>query len=272
MIFNNTSILAKQIRIHALKMTSNAKASHIGSCLSMAELLAVLYQDILRVKCETPDWEDRDRFILSKGHGAAIYYAVLAEKGFIPKEWLSTYAENDSKLSAHVNSYNIPGIEVSSGSLGHGLPIACGMALAAKASKKNYKIYVLLSDGELDEGSNWESILFAAHHKLSNLTAIVDYNKIQGFGDVKDILNLEPLEDKFKAFGWSAVRIDGHNIQEIHNSLSELPMENDRPTVIIADTIKGKSVSFMEDSLKWHYRSPSSDELKKAISEIEKTQ
>jgi transketolase len=161
---------------------------------------------------------------------------------------------------------------VSSGSLGHGLPIACGMALAAKASKKNYKIYVLLSDGELDEGSNWESILFAAHHKLSNLTAIVDYNKIQGFGDVKDILNLEPLEDKFKAFGWSAVRIDGHNIQEIHNSLSELPMENDRPTVIIADTIKGKSVSFMEDSLKWHYRSPSSDELKKAISEIEKTQ
>jgi len=271
MIFNNTATLAKQIRIHALKITANAKASHIGSCLSMAELLAVLYEDILRIKCESPNWEDRDRFILSKGHGAAIYYAVLAEKGFIPKEWLNNFAENDSKLSAHVNSHNIPGIEVSSGSLGHGLPIACGMALAAIASKKNYKIYVLLSDGELDEGSNWESILFASHHKLSNLTTIVDYNKTQGLGDVKKILNLEPLEEKFKAFGWSSIRVDGHSIHEIHNSLTKMPLIKDKPTVIIADTIKGKGVSFMENSLKWHYCSPNPDELKKAISEIENT-
>lgn len=270
MIFNNTSTLAKQIRIHALKMTSKAKASHIGSCLSMADLLAVLYQDILRINCKNPVWEDRDRFILSKGHGAAIYYAVLAEKGFIPKEWLTSYAEDNSKLSAHVNSHNIPGVEVSSGSLGHGLPIACGMAVAAAAAKKNHRIFVLLSDGELDEGSTWESILFAAHHNLSNLTAIIDYNKIQGFGDVNEILNLEPLDEKFKTFGWSALRIDGHNIQEIYNSLSTVPVGDEKPTVIIADTVKGKGVSFMENKLLWHYRSPNRDELIKAISEVKR--
>ena len=263
-----TESLSKKIRISALKMVHRANASHIGSCLSIADILAVLYEKILNINPARPDWPDRDRFLLSKGHAAAILYAILAEKGFIPLDLLQTYCLDGSALLGHA-SHKVPGVELSTGSLGHALPVGCGMALAAKRTGKNYRIFVLLSDGELDEGSNWEAILFAAHHKLDNLIAIVDYNKLQGFGRTENIINLEPLIDKFKSFNWTANRIDGHNHQNLFNVLTRLPSEKNRPTVIIADTIKGKGVSFMENKFEWHYKSPNNEQLETAIRQLE---
>jgi transketolase len=260
--------LAKQIRLLALQMVHQANASHIGGCLSMADLLAVLYGKILKVDSANPDWVDRDRFILSKGHGAAILYAVLAERGFFPKEWLDTYCQDGYNLTGHVSHY-LPGIEASTGSLGHGLPIGCGIALAGKREHKSYRVFVMLSDGELDEGSNWESILFAPQHQLDNLVVIVDYNKIQSFGTVQEVLELEPLTAKFQAFRWSVREIDGHDLQQIEEALSGIPFETGKPSCIIAHTVKGKGVSFMENKLAWHYKSPNVEQLAQAIAEIE---
>jgi transketolase len=265
---NRLLLLANRIRARALKMVHKANASHIGTCLSMADLLAVLYGKILRVDPAWPDWVERDRFVLSKGHGAAIYYAVLVERGFFPEEWLNSYCQNGSTLAGHVTSHGVPGVEVSTGSLGHGLPIGCGMALAGKREKKLYRVFVLLSDGELDEGSNWEAILFAPQHRLDNLVAIVDYNKIQGFGSVSAVMELDPLADKWRAFGWSVREIDGHDHAQIETALSSVPFESGKPSVIIAHTIKGKGVSFMENQLEWHYRSPNSEQLTQALSEL----
>ena len=259
--------LAKSIRAHALTMVHKANASHIGSCLSIADILAVLYSKILRIDLSNLAWPERDRFILSKGHAAAILYAVLAEKGFFPKEWLDAYCQDGSKLTGHISHY-VPGVEVSTGSLGHGLPIGCGMALAGKRDGRPYRVFVLLSDGELDEGSTWESILFASHHRLDNLVAIVDYNKIQSFGTVKEVLDLEPLAEKWRAFKWSAREIDGHNCNQIEEALTGVPFEQGKPSVIIAHTIKGKGVSFMENKLEWHYKAPNLEELKQAIKEL----
>lgn len=259
--------LAKSIRVHALTMVHKANASHIGSCLSIADILAVLYSKILRIDLSNLAWPERDRFILSKGHAAAILYAVLAEKGFFPKEWLDAYCQDGSKLTGHISHY-VPGVEVSTGSLGHGLPIGCGMALAGKRDGRPYRVFVLLSDGELDEGSTWESILFASHHRLDNLVAIVDYNKIQSFGTVKEVLDLEPLAEKWRAFKWSAREIDGHNCNQIEEALTGVPFEQGKPSVIIAHTIKGKGVSFMENKLEWHYKAPNLEELKQAIKEL----
>ena len=261
--------LAKKIREHSLHMTHNAKASHIGTCLSMADLLAVLYNQVLNIDSSNPNLKDRDRFILSKGHGAAIYYALLAECGFFPKEWLDTYCQDSSHLPGHVTKIGIPGVEVSTGSLGHGLPIGCGMALAGNNEKKEYSVYVMLSDGELDEGSNWEAILFASQHHLENLVVIIDYNKIQSFGNVKDVINLEPLLDKFESFGWAVKEIDGHNLEEISSTLKHIPFQDGKPSMIIAHTIKGKGVSFMENKLEWHYKSPNDEQLNLALSELE---
>jgi transketolase len=265
---NNHKYLAKKIREHALHMTHDAKTSHIGTCLSMADLLAVIYNKVLRFDPSKPDWEERDRFILSKGHGAAIYYAILAECGFFPKDWLNTYCQDGSKLGGHITKNEIPGIEVSTGSLGHGMPIGCGMALAGKTDNQDYRVFVMLSDGELDEGSNWEAILFAAQHRLDNLIGIVDYNKIQGFGNVNKVLNLEPLLDKFSSFGWLVKEIDGHDLDQISISLEHIPFEKGKPSIIIAHTVKGKGVSFMENKLLWHYKSPNDDELMLALSEL----
>jgi len=259
--------LAKKIREHALLMTHKAKASHIGSCLSMADLLAVLYKDILRVKPSKPDWADRDRFILSKGHGAAILYAVLAERGFFKKEELKTFYQVGSRLAGMTN-FNVPGVEISTGSLGHGLPIGCGMALVGKKKGKKYRIFVLLGDGELNEGSNWEAMLFAAHHKLDNLVIIVDCNGLQALGETKNIINLDSLEKKFEAFNWSAVSVDGHNHNEIKIALTNIPIENGKPSVIVAYTVKGKGISFMEKKPEWHYKSLNDKELSKALDEI----
>jgi transketolase len=258
---------ALSLRVQTLKMVHKAGASHIGSCLSIADILAVLYGEILQVDPKQPDNLDRDRFILSKGHAGAILYTTLAAKGFFPIEWLEDYSQNGSLLLGHI-SHHVPGVEVSTGSLGHGLSIGTGMALAGHREGRNYRVFVLLSDGELDEGSNWEPILFAPHHGLDNLVAIIDYNKIQSFGTVKEVLNLDPLPDKFKAFGWSVREVDGHNLDEISNALNQTPFEIGKPTVIIAHTIKGKGVSFMENQLAWHYKSPNSEQLAQALSEV----
>jgi len=265
---SETSKLAQAIRIDALRMAHAADASHIGSCLSMADILSVLYCDILRVDPAIPDMPERDRFILSKGHGAAILYSVLARKGFFPTEMLEEYCRDGSMMIGHI-SHALPGVEASTGSLGHGLPIACGMAIAGKRDAGAYRVFVMTSDGELDEGSNWESILFAGHHGLDNLVAIVDYNKIQSFGTVKAVLDLDPLAAKWEAFGWSVREIRGHDHGEIRSALSKVPFESGKPSVVIAHTIKGKGVSYMENRLEWHYRSPNAQLLDQAIAELE---
>lgn len=260
--------LATRIRAHVLRMTHHANSSHVGTSLSMADLLAVLYGRILRVDPARPDWPDRDRFILSKGHGAVGVYAVLAECGFFPQAWLETYCQDGSRLAGHITHHGVPGVEVSTGSLGHGLSIGCGMAMAAKRDGRSYRVFVLLSDGECDEGSTWEAALFAPHHRLDNLIAIVDYNKIQSFGAVKEVLDLEPLADKWRAFGWAVREIDGHDFEQIEDALLYVPSEPNRPSCIIAHTVKGKGVSFMENQLAWHYKSPDAEQLRQALAEL----
>jgi len=262
--------LAKRIRQHVVRMTHRAKSSHVGSSLSMADLLAVLYGEILRVEPDQPDWPDRDRFILSKGHGAAGAYAALAERGFFPLQWaLETYYQNGSALAGHITHTGVPGVDASTGSLGHGLSIACGMALVGKRDLRPYRVFVMLSDGECDEGSTWEAALFAPHHHLDNLVAIVDYNKIQSLGRVSEVLNLEPLGKKWESFGWSVREIDGHDVEAIHKVLRAVPFEPGRPSCVIAHTVKGKGVSFMEDKLAWHYMPPNDQELEQALAELE---
>lgn len=263
----DTIALSQKIRAHTLRMVFEAKASHVGTCLSTADILAVLYEEVLNIDPKSPEWPKRDRFILSKGHGAAILYAVLAEKGFFPTMWLDGYCQEGSLLIGHV-SHKVPGVELSTGSLGHGLPVACGMALAAKQGNENYRIFTILSDGELDEGSNWEAIMFASHHKLDNLIAIVDYNKLQGFGYTQEVLNLEPIKNKWESFGWVVKEIDGHNHQQIKEVLKQVPFEANKPSVVIAETVKGKGVSFMENRLEWHYKSPNTQQLQEALKEI----
>jgi transketolase len=260
--------LALLIRANALRMAHHANASHIGAALSIADLLAVLYRSVLRVDPREPRRPERDRFILSKGHAAAALYATLAEHGFFPREWLDRYCDDDTRLSGHV-THHVPGVEFSTGSLGHGLPIGCGVALAAKRDKKPFRTFVLLSDGECDEGSIWEAALFAPHHKLDNLVVIVDHNKIQSFGTVKEVLDLAPFADKWSAFNWAVRETDGHDHEQIAQALSVLPFEAGRPSVLIAHTVKGKGVSFMEGQLAWHYKSPNAEQLAAALAELE---
>ncbi|OQW46783.1 MAG: transketolase [Proteobacteria bacterium SG_bin7] len=263
-----TKALAKKIRIHALQMTSRGGSSHIAAILSMADILAVLYGRILEYNTKSLKWNNRDRFILSKGHAGAGLYATLAEVGFFSTDLLKTHYQNGSDLSGHV-SHKVPGVEFSTGSLGHGLSVATGMALAAKIDKKHHRVFCLLSDGELDEGSNWEAILFAQHHKLDNLVAVIDYNKIQSLDKVENTIRLEPLTDKWKAFGWNVVEVDGHNHTELLNTFSDLPFGSDKPTCVIAHTTKGRGVSFMENTVLWHYRTAKDEEFNKALAELE---
>jgi transketolase len=263
----NSIELARKIRTESLKMVHRAHASHIGGSLSIADLLAVLYSEILNVDSKFPDNHRRDRFILSKGHSCVSVYAVLALCGFFNFDELKKYGKNDSILMSHI-SHKVPGVDFSTGSLGHGLPFAAGKALAAKRHGESWRTFVMLGDGELDEGSNWEAMMFASHLQLDNLVAIVDYNKIQSLGITNDIIRLEPLKSKFEAFGWSVKELDGHNHTQIISTLRELPFANKCPSCIIAHTIKGKGVSFMEDKLLWHYKSPDDDELKQALGEI----
>lgn len=260
--------LTAKIRAEVLRMTYRGQTSHVGSSLSVADLLCVLYTKILRVKPSQPDWPLRDRFILSKGHGCAALYAVLAEQGFFPEEWLINYCHDGAQLSGHIKHVGIPGVEISTGSLGHGLPIGCGMALAAKKDRNYYRVFVMLSDGECDEGSTWEAALFASHHRLDNLVAIIDSNKIQSLGLTKNVLDLEPLAAKWQAFGWLVQEIDGHNLGEIESMLDQVPFQSDRPSCIIAHTIKGKGISFMENQVAWHYKSPNTEQLYQGLKEL----
>ncbi|HLP06140.1 MAG TPA: transketolase [Paludibacter sp.] len=264
---NTSREFSKEIRKLALKMVYQAKASHIGGALSMADILAVLYHEVLTIFPSDYSNPRRDRFILSKGHACTGLYAALALKGFFPVEDLETYAQDGSLYLSHTSHY-IPGVEISAGSLGHGLPISCGLALAAKKKKENWKTYCLISDGELDEGSNWESILLAPQLRLDNLILIVDYNKIQSLGTVANVLDLHPLKAKFEAFRWETYEVDGHNHYELKSSFEKAQSSNGLPKVIIAHTIKGKGVDFMEDKLLWHYKSPNNVELDRALNQI----
>lgn len=265
---NSCEVTARQIRIHVLEMVHRARCSHIGSALSIAEIVAVLYDRILRLDPSNPDWDLRDRFILSKGHGCATVYAVLAMKGFFPMEWLDSYYLDGGRLYGHITHYGIPGVEASTGSLGHGLPIASGMALSGKSDNASYRVFALLSDGECDEGPVWEAMLFGSHHRLDNLTAIIDYNKIQACGRTEEVLDLEPLAEKVSAFGWAVKEVDGHDCEEIESVLSAVPFEDGKPSCVIAHTVKGKGVSFMENDVLWHYKAPDDDELRRALEEL----
>jgi transketolase len=248
-------------------MCHKAGASHIGPCLSEIEILVSLYFDILRVDPEKPDWPDRDRYIQSKGHACAALYACLARRGYFPLDRLREYAANGKGLTAHVDS-QVPGVEVSTGSLGHGLSIAVGLAMAAKIDAKDWRTFVLLGDGECQEGSIWEAAMSAAAHDLDNLIAIVDMNEMQAMGKTEDVVGQQSLYDKFLAFGWSVCEVNGHDVAALTTALGSAPIENGKPNVILAHTVKGKGVSFMEGEILWHYRPPNKEELEIAISEI----
>jgi transketolase len=267
---NETHTLARRLRAHSLHMTHRARASHVGSCLSIADIMAVLYGVVLHFDATRPDLADRDRLIISKGHAAAIVYAALAECGFLPLAELDTYAADGGRLAGHVVS-TVPGVELSTGSLGHGLPVAAGMALASQRSGATWRTFCILSDGELDEGSNWEAIQFAQHFHLQNLIAIVDHNKIQSFGTVEEVSDLHPLAEKFRAFNWGVIEVDGHDHGALKAALTGAPLLKGRPTAIVAHTVKGKGVSFMEGQLLWHYRNPDAAQLEAALAELGRT-
>jgi transketolase len=261
--------LAARIRRHALHMTSTGGSSHIGSILSMADIVAVLYGRVLRVDPADPKWPARDRFILSKGHAGAGIYAALAERGFFPLEMLATHYQNGSHLSGHVSHKGIPGVELSTGSLGHGLSVGAGMAYGALLDARTHRVYVLLSDGECDEGSNWEAILFASHHRLHNLCVVVDYNKIQSLRPVAETLGLEPFADKWRAFGWAVIDVDGHDHAQLADAFALAARTTSQPTCILANTVKGKGIHFMEHSVLWHYRTARGDEFEAALDALE---
>lgn len=247
--------MAWLIRRHGIEMTHLSGGSHIASILSIADIIAVLYCDVLRYDSDNPKMPERDRFILSKGHAGAAIYAALAESGFFHPELLKTHYQNGSILSGHVSHKGVPGVEFSTGSLGHGLPVAVGMAQAAKMDGKTHRVYVALGDGECDEGSVWEAALVANHFGLNNLVTIVDHNKMQSLDFCEKTLKLAPFAEKWRSFGWNALQVDGHD----HNALRgafEAAKHSDKPTVIIADTVKGKGISFMEFDILWHYRFP----------------
>jgi transketolase len=261
-------ILSHRIRVHAVNMTSRGKSSHVGSVLSMADILGTLYAKVANVYPSEPNHPERDRIILSKGHGGAGVYAALAERGFFGIERLKEHYQNGSIFSGHVSHKGVPGVEISTGSLGHGLGIGAGMALGAQRSGQTWRTFVIMSDGECDEGSVWEAAMFASHHKLSNLNAIVDYNKIQSLASVADTLALEPFADKWRAFGWHVSEVDGHDHSALERAMQTDPTTRDLPSVTIAHTTKGKGISFMENSVLWHYRTAQGEELQAALADL----
>ena len=261
---------SRQIRLLALDLCHRKRTSHIGGAFSVADVLAVLYGAVLDVHPDHPDTPARDRLFYSKGHACTALYAALELRGFFKgMNLLDDFTENGSYFTSHIN-HRLPGVELSTGSLGHALGVACGTALAGKRRARNNTVFAILSDGELDEGSNWEAILFAAHNRLDNLVVIVDYNKIQSFGMVAEVMNLEPLADKFRAFNWDVEEVDGHNVSDVHTLLQRMKStRSGQPKCLVAHTIKGKGVSFMENDLAWHYRSPSEQDCLRARAELE---
>lgn len=260
-VVNNLQTNADEIRRVILEMAYKAQSAHTGGSLSCVDLLTVLYFDFMKVDPKNPFWDERDRFVFSKAHDCKAIYATLFKRGYFKKEILDTY-ETEGGLPGHSTRGTLPGIEVSAGSLGHGLPIACGMALAGKLDKKPYRVVAVLSDGECDEGSTWEAILFAGHQRLDNLIVVVDYNKLQGFGRTEDVLNLEPFRSKFLDFGWGVKEVNGHNVREIKESLSTFPFIKNKPSVIIAHTVKGyNGVLKHINQVSSHYKPPQKEEL-----------
>lgn len=264
--------MAQKLRQHIIEMTCRAASGHPGGSLSAADIVAVLYFYQMKHKAKEPKWANRDRFVMSKGHAAPVLYAALAEAGYFPLEYLKTLRQIGSSLQGHIDMLSLPGIEMSTGSLGQGLSAANGMALAGRLDKKDYHVYCLMGDGECQEGQIWEAAMTSAHYKLDNLTAIVDHNKYQIDGPVEKIKNLKPFTDKWKSFGWNVIRCDGHDIKAIIESLEKAYKSKGQPSVIIADTIKGKGVPFMEEKpLNYHGKAPTEDEKEialKALCEI----
>lgn len=258
---------AAQIRIDLLKMIYNSRMGHTGSSLSNTDLLVVLFYSIMNLKADNPQWGERDRFILSKGHGVESYYCILADLGFFPKEELNTFCHFKTRLIGHPNN-KVPGVEVNTGALGHGLSIGVGMALAAKIDNKAYRVFVLMGDGELAEGSIWEAAMAGGHYKLDNLIGIIDRNRLQISGDTEEVMALEPLADKWRSFGWEVIEVDGHNLDRLQGVFNSIPLKKGKPALVIANTIKGKGVSFMENNPDWHHRVPDTEELARAIREL----
>ena len=265
-MFKNSKELSNFVRKSVVQMTHDGNSSHVGSCLSIADILSVIYFDYLNTFPKNPISEKRDWFILSKGHAGAAIYATLAGMGYFDSSFLKKHYKNGSIMSGHVSHKSIPGVEFSTGSLGHGLPVACGIAHGYKLDNLNNKVVCLLSDGECDEGSNWEAILYANHFELSNLTVVVDYNKLQSLDSTDNTMTLEPFTEKWISFGWDLIECDGHDHQGLKSALDK---KSNKPKVIIANTTKGFGVSFMENNVLWHYRSPQNQEYKDAMLELD---
>ncbi len=260
--------IANNIRKEILAISLRAKVGHVGCAFSIVEILTVLYFFVLNVKPSQPDWKSRDRFILSKGHAVNALYPILAKRGFFPKQWLRGYCENGGHLGEHPEICSVPGIEHTTGSLGHGLSVAAGIALGAKMDRKSFRSFVLLSDGECDEGEIWEAALFAGHHRLDNLIGIMDYNKVQALGKTSEVLNLEPFADKWRAFGWHVEEAQGHDIKNLIRSFEKCFSVRNKPKIIIAHTIRGKGVSFMQHIIDWHYLAPNEKQYGLAMKEL----
>lgn len=257
---------ARQLRVCVLRVIQGAGLGHIGGDYSAIDTLATLFGAVMNLDPTDPNWPDRDRFIMSKGHCSASLYSVLAMRGFIPAEQLDTFAKPLSALNGHPNRQKVPGVETNTGPLGHGLPVSVGCAMAARMSGANWQTYVVLGDGELQEGSNWEAIMFAGHKGLSNLTAIVDRNRLQQGARTEDTNRLEPLADKWRAFGWEVMEIDGHDYNALYEAFTA--KRDNRPRCVIAKTIKGRGVSFMEDGVEWHHKIPSAEQVERACVEL----
>ncbi len=266
---NSTQIYAYKARKHAITGIFNAASGHPGGSLSIADILAVLYFEKMNIDPENPKMEDRDRFVLSKGHCAPALYGILAERGFFPAEQCETLRKIDSIMQGHPDMKNIPGIDMSTGSLGQGISAACGMALSAKLDKKDFKVYTILGDGEIEEGQVWEAAMFAAHYKLDNLIAFVDNNGLQIDGDIAEVMSSYPIDKKFEAFNWNVITIDAHDYDQIRAAIDKALVPNGKPTVIIAKSIKGKGVSYMENQAGWHGNAPNAEQYKQAIEELD---
>lgn len=264
LILNKKSI---EIRKKLLKTIYNAKMGHTGSSLSNVDILVTLFYNIMNYKVNDPSWEERDRFILSKGHGVESYYCILADLAYFPEKELDTFCQFKTRLIGHPNN-KVPGVEVNTGALGHGLSIAVGMALAAKLDKKGHRVFVLMGDGEQAEGSIWEGAMAASHYKLDNLIGIIDRNRLQITGNTEDIMSLEPFKEKWQSFAWEVIEVNGHDIDELLEAFNSTPKKKGKPTIIIANTIKGKGVSFMENKAAWHHKVPDEKQLEKALSEL----
>jgi len=259
---------ARELRKLIFRTICKGGGGHIPASLSIVEILTVLYYEVLNIYPKNPKNLDRDRFILSKGHAGVTLYAILADKGFFKKEHLDTFGKCGTILGGHPDMYKIPGVEASTGALGHGFPFGVGIALAGKLDKKNFRVFTLVGDGECQEGSIWEAAMFAPQRKLDNLTVIIDYNKFQALDKLEEIISIDPLADKWRAFGWEVKEIDGHNMQEMKDLFRSVPFVKYKPNLVIAHTIKGKGISFMENEPIWHYRMPNKEEMKIACNEL----